>query len=155
LETFEAATGMLIASTADDADAESRIEQELVPVVPGYVISKTLGRGGMSVVYLATHRALKRQVALKMIRADFHVEPEQIGRFRIEAEAVARLRHPNVVQIYEVGEAGASPHLALELLEGGTLAERLAGAAMPHREAAALAATLALALGAVHRVGIV
>jgi tetratricopeptide (TPR) repeat protein len=109
----------------------------------------------MGVVYQATQEALKRPVALKMIRADRHVDPSQLGRFRVEAEAVARLRHPNVVQIYEVGEVGGVPYFSLELLEGGTLAERLAGAPMSPRPAAELAVTLARALAAVHRVGIV
>jgi tetratricopeptide (TPR) repeat protein len=141
-------------STIDD-DTESWSGRELAPVIPGYTIERKLGRGGMGVVYLATQQALKRPVALKMIRAEHGVEPEQLGRFRLEAEAVARLRHPHVVQIYDVGEVNGTPYFSLELLEGGTLADRLAGAAMPHREAAALAATLARALGAVHRVGII
>ena len=68
---------------------------------------------------------------------------------------MARLRHPNVVQIYEVGEVDGMPYFSLELLEGGTLAERLAGAPMAPRPAAELVATLARAIGAVHRVGIV
>ena len=109
----------------------------------------------MGVVYRATQVALKRQVALKMIRADSHIEPARLARFRVEAEAVARLRHPNVVQIYEVAEFAGMPYLSLELVEGGTLAERLAGAPMAPRPAAELAVTLARALGAVHRVGIV
>jgi tetratricopeptide (TPR) repeat protein len=90
-----------------------------------------------------------------MIRGDLSVEPEQLKRFRLEAEAIARLRHPNVVQIYEVGEVGGLPYFMLEMLEGGTLAARLAGAPMPAREAAELAATLARAVDAVHRVGFI
>ena len=125
------------------------------PTIPGYDIERRLGRGGMGVVYKAFQRALKRPVALKMIRADLDVEPSQLERFRVEAEAVARLRHPNVVQIYEVGEVGGVPYFSLEVLEGGTLAERLAGAAMTARQAAELAHTLARAIGAVHRVGII
>ncbi|MBV8611116.1 MAG: protein kinase, partial [Singulisphaera sp.] len=125
------------------------------PSIPGYEVLELLGRGGMGVVYKARQRSLKRAVVIKMIRGDPHVAAEQLGRFRVEAEAIARLKHPNVVQIYEVGEVGGVPYLSLEMLEGGTLAERLAGAPMPPRQAAALAATLARAVGAVHRVGIV
>ena len=90
-----------------------------------------------------------------MIRGDIHVKPVQFERFRLEAEALARLRHPNVVLIYEVGEVGGLPYFSLELLEGGTLAGRLRGAALTPRRAAGLAATLARAVGAAHRVGIV
>jgi hypothetical protein len=125
------------------------------PALPGYAIGKLLGHGGMGVVYQATQEALKRPVALKMIRADRPVDPSQLGRFRVEAETVARLRHPHVVQIYEVGESGGVPYFSLELLEGGTLAERLAGAPMSPQPAAELAVTLARTMAAVHRVGIV
>src|SRR5262249_6242487 len=79
----------------------------------------------------------------------------QLARFRLEAEAIARLHHPNVVQIYDVGAVGGVPYFSLELLDGGTLTQRLAGGPMPPRRAATLAATLARAVGAVHRVGIV
>src|SRR5262249_6062956 len=81
--------------------------------VPGYEIEGVLGRGGMGVVYKARHLALKRTVALKMIRGSGHAGPGELARFRIEAEAAARLQHPNIVQIHEVGEAGGHPYCAL------------------------------------------
>src|ERR1051326_3421330 len=79
------------------------------PDVPGYEVLGILGRGGMGVVYQARHAALKRLVALKMIRAGVQAGAEELARFRAEVEAVARLQHPNIVQIYEVGEHRGQP----------------------------------------------
>jgi hypothetical protein len=109
-----------------------------------------LGRGGMGVVYKARHLALKRTVALKMVLAGGHAGPRELTRFRTEAEAVARLQHPNIVQIHEVGEADGHPYCALEFVEGGTLAQKLLGKPLPVREAATLAETLARAMQAAH-----
>src|SRR5215471_14518866 len=113
-----------------------------LPQVPGYEVEAVLGRGGMGVVYKARHLALKRTVALKMLAAG-HSHPAERARFRAEAEAVARLQHPNIVQIHEIGEAGGLPFFALEYVAGGTLAERLAGQPLPPRAAACLVAALA------------
>jgi serine/threonine-protein kinase len=114
--------------------------------VPGYEIESVLGRGGMGVVYKARHLALKRTVALKMVLAGGHSAPEELARFRLEAEAVARLQHPNIVQIHEVGEAGGLPYFALEFVEGGNLAGKLKEEPLPAREAARLVETLARAV---------
>ena len=104
--------------------------------VPGYEIDSVLGRGAMGVVYKARHLTLKRTVALKMILAGGHAGSRELARFRIEAEAVARLQHPNIVQIHEVGEADGHPYCALEFVEGGNLADKLGGKPLPMREAA-------------------
>jgi WD40 repeat protein len=118
--------------------------------VPGYEIESVLGRGGMGVVYKARHLALKRTVALKMVLAGGHAGPRELARFRIEAEAVARLQHPNIVQIHEVGEADEHPYCALEFVEGGNLAGKIDGKPLPAREAAKLVEALARAMQLAH-----
>jgi serine/threonine protein kinase/WD40 repeat protein len=125
------------------------------PTVPGYEILGELGRGGMGVVYRARQVGLDRLVALKVVRAGAHATPEDLARFRREAEAVARLRHPNVVEIYEVGDQGGVPHFAMELCTGGSLAQQLAGGALALRRAAELVETLARAVQAAHEAGVV
>jgi serine/threonine-protein kinase len=111
--------------------------------ITGYKFESVLGRGGMGIVYKAQHLALKRTVALKMVLAGGHARPGELARFRIEAEAVARLQHPNIVQIHEVGEANGHPYCALEFVEGGSLSSKLTGKPLPAREAAKLAEALA------------
>jgi hypothetical protein len=117
------------------------------PAVPGYEVLGLLGHGGMGVVYRARHQALGRTVALKVIRAGDHAGPDELARFKAEAEAVARLSHPNIVQVYEVGESDGLPFFALEYVEGDTLEGRLKAGSLPPREAARLIEALA---GAVH-----
>jgi hypothetical protein len=118
--------------------------------VPGYEFEAVLGRGGMGVVYKARHLALKRTVALKMVLAGGHAGPSELARFRIEAEAVARLQHPNIVQIHDVGESDGHPYCALEFVEGGNLATKLAGQPLPARVAARLVEALARAMQLAH-----
>jgi formylglycine-generating enzyme required for sulfatase activity len=118
--------------------------------VPGYEILAILGRGGMGVVYRARDLKLKRTVALKMVLAGGHAGPGELARFRIEAEAAARLQHPSIVQIHEVGEADGHPYCALEFVEGGSLARKLEGKLMPAREAAKLVEVLARAMQLAH-----
>src|SRR5262249_30872105 len=120
-----------------------------LPQVPGYEVEAVLGRGGMGGVYKDRHLALKRTVALKMLAAG-HPHPAEYARFRAEAEAVARLQHPNIVQIHEVGDAAGRPFFALEYVAGGSLAERLAGRPLPPRDAARLVAALAEAMHLAH-----
>jgi serine/threonine-protein kinase len=109
----------------------------------------------MGVVYRARHLRLGRLVALKMALAGSSAGPQERERFRREAEAVAALRHPNVVQVYDVGDADGRPYFTMELMEGGSLARKLAGALQPPRQTAALMATLAGAVQAAHEAGVV
>ncbi|MGZ6046425.1 MAG: serine/threonine-protein kinase, partial [Isosphaeraceae bacterium] len=125
------------------------------PNPAGYEIIGEIGRGGMGVVYKARQRSLNRLVALKMSLDGGHANLEQLARFRIEADAVARLSHSNIVEIHEIGESDGHPFLALELLEGGSLADRIAGTPQPVRQAAELMVTLSRAVHAAHRAGIV
>jgi serine/threonine protein kinase len=125
------------------------------PAVPGYEIVREVGRGGMGVVYLARQVTLNRQVALKIVQAGgLAVEPEP-ARFRAEAEAAARLQHPNVVQVYDAGVAQGRPYFAREFVEGDSLADRLQGGPRPPAEAARLVLALARAVQAAHDRGII
>jgi serine/threonine protein kinase len=126
-----------------------------VATVPGYEIEKVLGRGGMGVVYLARHVALKRPVALKMILAGGHASADEVKRFISEAEAVAAIQHPNIVQVYEVGKHDGLPYMALEFVAGGSLAQTLKERPPTPREAARLVEQLARGMNAAHQVGIV
>jgi WD40 repeat protein/tRNA A-37 threonylcarbamoyl transferase component Bud32 len=125
------------------------------PSLPGYEVLDTLGRGGMGVVYKARQVGLDRVVALKMILAGSYAGPELLDRFRAEAQAVARLRHPGIVQVYEVSEADGLPFFSLEFVEGGSLRDRLAGEPQPPAAAATLAEKLARAVQAAHEAGVV
>jgi formylglycine-generating enzyme required for sulfatase activity/tRNA A-37 threonylcarbamoyl transferase component Bud32 len=122
---------------------------------PGYEIVRELGRGGMGVVYQARQIKLQRAVALKMILAGAYSRDADLARFRTEAEAIARLQHPNIVQIHEVGEHGGLPYLALEFCAGGSLEKKLATAPLLPREAAALVEKLAGAMHAAHQKGVI
>src|SRR5579871_2330435 len=126
-----------------------------LPSIPGYEIMRELGRGGVGVVYEVRQKTLNRAAALKMLLAGEHAGPEQRARFRTEAEALARLRHPNIVSIYEVGEHDGRPYLVMEYVNGGSLAARLAGALWSIREAASLVERLARAMDQAHQRGIV
>ncbi len=125
------------------------------PVLPGYEVLDELGRGGMGVVYKARQAGTKRLVALKMILSGSQASPQELKQFRAEAEAVACFQHPNIVQIYEIGEHQGMPFLALELVEGGNLAQRLAATPQPARETARLVETLARTMHYAHGCGIV
>jgi hypothetical protein len=119
--------------------------------VPGYAFEGMLGRGGMGVVYKARHLPLKRLVALKMILAGPQADAEQLARFRLEAEAIARLQHPHIVQIFDSGTHDGIPWFALEFVAGGSLDHLLAGRPQAPGDAARLVLLLAQAVHAAHQ----
>jgi eukaryotic-like serine/threonine-protein kinase len=126
-----------------------------LPDVPGYAIDSVLGRGGMGVVYRATQLGLNRPVALKMILSGIHANAAQLDRFRTEARAVAHVHHPNIVQVYEIGEHDGLPYITLEFCPGGSLDRRLNKEPQPPQKAAALVETLARAMAAAHAAGVI
>ncbi len=152
---------------ADDASATHRLgpgakprgtTQERAPAsvsVAGYEILGELGRGGMGVVYKARQLGLNRIVALKMVLAGDHAGSDGLARFFIEAEAVAGLQHPNIVQIFEVGEHNKLPYFTLEFVEGGSLARNTEGKPQPPREAARILEVLARGIAYAHQLGII
>jgi WD40 repeat protein len=143
------------ALTAAQSGGEVPAVGPALPALPGYEVLEELGRGGMGVVYRVRQVDLGRIVALKVIRAGGHAVEADLARFRAEAKAIARLQHPNIVQIFEVGEHEGLPYFSLEYCPGGSLEKRLQGAPLAVREAAALVAKLARAVEAAHEAGIV
>lgn len=131
------------------------VEEMSLPDVPGYEILCRLGKGGMGVVYKARHHKLNRVVALKMMRAGEQADADKLARFQVEAEAVAHLRHPNIVAIYEIGSANGVPYLALEYLPGGSVEQLFRRGPLPPRQSAQLLAPLAQAVHTAHLAGIV
>jgi eukaryotic-like serine/threonine-protein kinase len=128
---------------------------DVMPHVPGYRILEEVGRGGMGVVYKARQVGLHRIVALKMVRTGAGTPAEDLVRFRAEAAAIARLRHPNIVQIHDIGEVDGRPYLVLEFVSGGSLAQHLQGRPQPTRPAAQLVETLARAAHVAHECGVI
>jgi WD40 repeat protein len=145
-----------VAAPSDRTNFNAPESQAAMPrCLAGHEIVGELGRGGMGVVYKAVQTRLKRTVALKMILHGSFANPEMRLRFEREAEAVARLQHPNIVQIYEVGEHEGLPFFSLEYVDGGSLASRLDGTPWPTAAAARLLETLARAIAAAHAAGLV
>jgi serine/threonine-protein kinase len=148
-----------------ESTCESAVEQSAtrpatplatnLPHLPGYDVQAVLGHGGMGIVYKAWHQRLHRVVALKMMLAGNYARPHERERFVREAEAVASLRHDNIVQVHDAGDLDGRAYFTMEYVEGGSLAQKLAGIPQPAHEAASLVATLAEAIQAAHQGGIV
>ncbi len=130
-------------------------EDAPLPEFPGHEVLGRIGRGGMGVVYRARDVRLGRIVAIKTLAEAHYAERDQVERFLDEARAVARLHHPNIVGIHAIGEHDGGPYLSLEYVDGGSLASRLAAGPMAPRPAAQLVETLATAIDAAHRAGVV
>lgn len=126
-----------------------------LPMIPGYDLHSILGRGGMGIVYLARHRTLKRLVAVKMTLSGIFVSKQERARFQREAESLAAIHHPHIVQIYDVGSLDGRPYFTMEFLEGGSLARKLKGTPLAAEEAASIVTTLAAAMSAAHAKAII
>ncbi len=133
----------------------SAMLEGVFPSIPEYAVQKVLGRGGMGIVYHARHLQLKRDVALKMLLSGSYASRRDHLRFLREAESSAALRHPHIIQVYDIGEVDGHPYYTMEFISGGTLAEQIAGAMQPARDSAKMVAALARAVQAAHESGIV
>ena len=152
-QQIDAKINALFASD-DDRPLRSAESGEL-PEIPGYQVLSILGRGGAGIVYCARHLRLDRMVAVKMlIGGAFTSQTEQRSLLR-EARAVARLRHPNIVHLYDIGDIAGRPYFTMELIEGKTLAQEIAGAPLPAARACNLMLCLANATQFAHDAGIV
>jgi serine/threonine protein kinase len=135
-----------------DSHSPNLVGDGLIAVVkvPGYEVLGEVGRGGMGVVYKARQLELNRVCALKMILAGSYAAEEDLQRFRTEAQAIARLQHPGIVAVYEVGTHEGRPFMALEFCSGGSLATKLAEHPLAAKQAATLVKALAEAVHAAH-----
>ena len=129
----------------------AEVPESKQPRVAGFEILEVLGIGGMGIVYKARQVRLDRFVALKMIRAGAGARPQDLLRFESEAQAVAQIDHPNIIQIFEISEYGGMPYCSLEFLAGGSLAKKIGGKPQPVDEAARIVETLASAMMVAHQ----
>jgi serine/threonine-protein kinase len=155
LRAVENDVGMLFPTPAETKVAPAGLSVADLPAVPGYELRDILGRGGVGVVYRAWQPRLQRAVALKMLLAGPFAQVHERERFLREVEAVAGLRHPNIVPLYDAGEADGRPYFTMELVEGGSLAQKIAGVPQPAAQAAALVAAVADAVQVAHQNGII
>lgn len=154
---------MVAEQVASDARSASQtMEQKPEPVRPGvapapngeYELLEEIGRGGMGIVYRARQQSLNRVVAIKRLLAGGFSTSQNEARFRAEAEAAAKLAHPHIVSVYEVGSLDGQPYFSMQLVQGTTLSERLAAGPMPPREAAAMLAKVCRAIHYAHQQGV-
>ena len=140
----------LITPTKPGGKTRQPEQPSKLPSIPGYVITEEIGRGGMGIVFKARQRSLNRWVALKTMRSEFHNNSEEKLRFLAEAEAVARLQHPNIIQIYEIGESDGQSYFSLEYVEGGNLEQFLHGKPQTSEVSAEFVKQLAEAVQTAH-----
>src|SRR5262245_34787378 len=111
-----------------ETSAEPLHENGVLPHIAGYKVEAILGQGGVGIVFRARDLRLGRSVALKMLLAGAYAGPTELARFQREAEAVASLCHRNLVQLHEAGDHEGRPYFTMEFVDGGSLAQKLAGA---------------------------
>jgi serine/threonine-protein kinase len=140
--------------TSTHVESAARSDAPLPEPFDDYEPVIEIGRGGMGVVYRARQSSLDRQVALKMILRGALASPEDVARFQAEAEAAARLNHPNIVQVYEVGEHLGQPYFSMQHVEGTTLSRKIAEGPLPSREAARLIIPVCRGVAEAHRNGV-
>lgn len=159
-ERTNSTVGMEVAGAkqpADSAEGGARVRPSSArpwPSFPGYEILGELGRGGMAIVYKARQTSLDRLVALKVLREGTYASEQELARFRNEALAIARIQHPNVIQVYDIGEHKGLTYLAMEYAGEGTLQQWFAGQRLSVVGAVRMVYTLARAVGAAHQLGI-
>ena len=136
-------------------NSDETVAAPRVPEIPGFEAVEQLGRGGMGVVYRARQVGFNREVALKMILVGEHADDRQRERFRAEAEAVAALNHPHIVQVFAVGEHEGSPYFAMEYCPAGTLADLLNRQPQPPARAVELVEPVVRGVQAAHELKIV
>ncbi len=160
-EVHTAISDGILIDTQNKMLADSLASQALddkpnvIESIPGFELLREIGRGGFAIVYQARNKQLRRDVAIKMFQPGRIPTSKELGRFRSEAAAVARLNHPNIVQIFEIGQWAGVPFLVLEYVEAGTLARKLERSLLPAQEAAALIEKLALAIQHAHERGVI
>ena len=157
VETCPACQGILERLAAESSECEAHQPKRLPardqpPTIPGFVIEREIGRGGMGVVYQAWQPHLDRRVAIKVVAASALIDAEDRRRWLREARAVGRVRHPNVVKLHEAGERDGCLYLILDLITGGSLAERIDGP-LPARAAVELIVAVAQAVTHIHQAG--
>ncbi|MBL8823113.1 MAG: serine/threonine protein kinase [Planctomycetia bacterium] len=162
LKTATSSQEIVQAETATQASSDFKPAVSPLPLrrseilsIPGYENFTELGIGGMGVVYRARHIMLQRDVAVKMIKSGEFAGQHELQRFLHEARIIARLRHPNIVQVYEAGISNNSPYLVLEYMEGGSLAKQLRHRQWTIPEAVALVEKLALGMQCAHKEGVI
>ncbi len=144
-------TGTVLPTAKEMIKVSAPVKREIA----NYDILGELGRGGMGVVYKARQKGLNRLVALKMILHADHAGSDERMRFEREAQAIARLDHPNIVQVHEIGEHEGKPFFSLEFVTGGALDKKLDGKPLPMEESATLVETLARGMHAAHQADVI
>jgi WD40 repeat protein len=140
---------------SDIRSRDKRLTESDIPEVPGYELYDVLGRGGMGIVFRGRHLRLDRLIALKMMLPGVYAGPVELKRFEREAQIIASLCHPHIVQVFDVGDVAGRPFYAMELISGGSLASKLTGTPQPLRDSTELISQLADAIDLAHRNGII